>query len=209
MPLTSWLRGGEERRPPEKSESVVVTESLLLELDTQMRECERVVREKEHDDKMRRSNVDYSWLISTQPKAYEMPQIQRLEIEELCTKVKPQESGKVITRFREVLDRDPQVQEIPLLFKAVIQHVLQERPKEESMGEWVLKRTASLTKLRPSLHTRVYPFGNGNDDDAQSDDTEMIETRRVQSLPEFSHQHPKSRYNSLPEFCANTDDLPV
>ncbi|XP_070559935.1 protein RD3-like [Ptychodera flava] len=208
MPLMSWFRGS-DCRPPEKSETVVVTESLLLELDTQIRENERIAREKDHEEKIKRSSVDYSWLISTPPKNFEIPQIQRLEIEELCTKVKPQESGKVITRFREVLERNPKVQEIPLLFKSVIQQVLQERPKEESVGEWVLKRTASLTKLKPAIHTRVYPFGSGNEDDTHSDETEMVETRRVMSLPEFSTPQPKSRYNSLPEFCAKTDDLPV
>ncbi|XP_002737849.1 protein RD3-like [Saccoglossus kowalevskii] len=211
MPLTSWFRGA-DYRPPEKCESIVVAESLLLELDTQMKEIERISREKEQEDKMKNSCVDYTWLISAPSKSFEMPQIQRLEIEELCSKVKPQESGKVITRFREILLRKPCVEEIPPLFKAVLQQVLQERPKEESLGEWVLKRTASLTKLKPSLHTRVYPFGGSGSDNESTgtDETEMTETRRVMSLPEFTNSPTQnSRYNSLPAFCANMDELPV
>ena len=52
-----------------------------------------------------------------------MPQLERLELEELCLKVKPEESGRVITEFRNSLTREPTVEEIPKLLKACILQV--------------------------------------------------------------------------------------
>ena len=75
-----------------KSDSVVVCESLLMELDAQMAEAE--AEKRETDELIRRRNnpgmADYRWLVSTPPKSYEMPQLERLELESMCMKVRKQ-----------------------------------------------------------------------------------------------------------------------
>ena len=72
-----------------KTEGVIVAESLLMELDIHMKEAE--AEKREADEMIRRRNnpgmADYSWLISTPIKFYEMPQLERLELENLCIKV--------------------------------------------------------------------------------------------------------------------------
>lgn len=49
-------------------------------------ECARHQRELE--SRKAAGGVDYSWLVAATPKTYEMPQLERLEIEELCLKVR-------------------------------------------------------------------------------------------------------------------------
>ena len=94
-----------------------------------------------------------------------MPQLDRLELEELCMKVKPEESGRIIQDFRTSLLRDPTIEEIPRLMRACILQVLEGRPKEDTMTEWMMK---SLTKLRPS--TRVVPIGDDSSSTSSTSD---------------------------------------
>ena len=43
--------------------------------------------EKEKEEKRIKSGVDYSWLMAAKPKIYQIPQLERLQLEELCLKV--------------------------------------------------------------------------------------------------------------------------
>ena len=58
--------------------------------------------------------------MSTTRKPFEMGQLERLELEELCMRVKPEESGRIITEFRNAIQRDATLEEIPRLLRAVI-----------------------------------------------------------------------------------------
>ena len=53
-----------------------------------MQEAEAIIREREMEKRREKNGgVDYSWLVSDHPKPYEMAQLERLELEELCFKV--------------------------------------------------------------------------------------------------------------------------
>ncbi len=87
MPVSDWLKSWLAEQPPQKNEAIMVAESLLMELDFQMREVENIQREEEQTLKRKKSGVDYNWLLADSPKPYEMPQLERLELEEMCLKV--------------------------------------------------------------------------------------------------------------------------
>nr|KAG5708808.1 hypothetical protein BaRGS_031962 [Batillaria attramentaria] len=84
---SDWLGGGEPHRLPEKDEHVAVVDSLLSEVDFHVKELERAYREREQEERRLQTGVDYTWLITGTPKSYEVPQLERLELEELCYKV--------------------------------------------------------------------------------------------------------------------------
>ncbi|XP_022098767.1 protein RD3-like [Acanthaster planci] len=201
MPLSSLFRSNEIKLS-EKNEASVVRDCLMGELEYQMRERQHTQWQREEDRKKKQGVADYSWLVSTPPKYYAPPQLQLLQLEELCSEVRPAETGRVINRFREVLVREPRVEEIPLLLKAVMHQVIQERPQEETLGEWVAKRTTSLTRLRSNV--RVSPLNT-----ADAGDMDRQVTQRSLSMPEFSTRTRTSQPRSLAEFCTNFDDLPV
>ena len=181
MPLSDWLKSWLAEQPPEKSESVLVTESLLMELDYQMREAEERMKQVKQDHKRKISGgVDYGWLCMTREKPFEMAQLERLELEELCKKIKPDECGRVILMFRDALVREPEVHEVPRILRAVICQVLDGRPKEETMPEWVMRSITSLSKFRPN--TRVSPIDIQDDSEGVSQNsTSMKSTSNVGS----------------------------
>ncbi|XP_038069515.1 protein RD3-like [Patiria miniata] len=200
MPLTSLFRSNEIKLS-EKNEASVVRDCLMAELEYQMRERQHAKWQEEEDRKKKQGVADYSWLVSTPPKYFTPPQLQVLQLEELCGDVRSTETGRIINRFRDVLAREPQVEEIPLLLNAVMHQVIQERPQEETLSEWVAKRTSSLTRLRNNV--RVSPLNT----DSADDNTQV--TKRSLSMPEFSARARTGQPRSLAEFCTNIDDLPV
>ena len=90
---SAWRRGGEwvfgeQSRLPTRDEHVAVADSLMAELDFHVKEVDRLSQETEREkQREERGGVDYSWLMVKVPKGYEIPQLERLELEELCLKV--------------------------------------------------------------------------------------------------------------------------
>ncbi|XP_071477919.1 protein RD3-like [Diadema setosum] len=202
MSLTNMFR--QDPRIPAKPEATVVRECLFNELEGQLRELQHQHWQAEQTEKQRKQTVDYSWLVSSQPKYYVVPQLQQLELEDLCSKVKASETGRIITRFREILTRRPEVKEVPQILKAVIIQVLQDRPPEETITDWMWKKTNNLTKVKQNI--RVHPLSSVSEQvDRQYGHTR---SRRAISVPEFGNSA-TLRSRSLPEFCANMDSLPV
>ncbi len=98
--------------------------------------------------------------------------------------MKPDECGRIITELRSCLQREPTVEEVPRLLRAVILQVLEGRPKEETMMEWMSK---SLTKLRPSSSMKVAPvYADGDGDNVvqlkQVEEPDRL-FQRVEDLP--------------------------
>lgn len=163
--------------------------------------------------------------MTTISKSYEMPQVERLELEDLCGKVRPSESGTIITHFRELLSREPPVQEVPRILRSVILTTLQGRPKEETVSEWVTKRTKSLTSLKPHS-TKIMPLGG--DDDGYSRRESMpasayLPHQRTDQMEENlrpgyyiprqnnsdAYQPQQLSVDNLPRTRINVEDLPV
>lgn len=89
---SAWRRGGEfvfgdTNKLPERDEHMAVADSLMSELDFHVKELSRIFQQRERDEKRSKTGVDYTWLIAVPPKVYEIPQLERLELEELCLKV--------------------------------------------------------------------------------------------------------------------------
>lgn len=170
---------GDTSRPPERDERMMVADSLLLELEFHMKEGEQIAKEKEQEERRQQTGVDYSWLISAPVKPYEIPQLERLEIEDLCYQVKPSESGKVVTLFRDSILNEPKVSEIPKIFKACIRQVIEQRPKEETLTEWVVKRTVSLSSLKLRPVSKITPFDEKEDVESMGSTTIETVSSRV------------------------------
>lgn len=180
---SDWL-GGEPHRLPEKDDRVAVVDSLLSEVDFHVKELERAYREREQEERRLNTGVDYTWLMTGAPRSYEVPQLERLELEELCYKVNPTECCKVISLFRDAVVREPPVEELTRIMRSCIIQVLEQRPREETLTEWVSRRAHSLTSLKIKPPGRVAPSGDAEDIEMQAG-TRPRETRAY-SMPDFS-----------------------
>lgn len=181
----SWT--SDAQKPPERNEHTMIAESLMMELEFHIREVEQAKWEIEQEEKKKQTGVDYSWLISTQPKQIDIPQLERLELEELCYQVRPCECSKITTLFRDAMVRIPTIQEMPRIMKACVLQTIEQRPKEESFSEWMIRRTSSLSnlKLRPS--PKITPICPSQDIEANP------HYHRNHTVPDF-----RGRINTLP-----------
>ena len=169
-------------------------ESLVLELECQCRDLEKLYRDRELEEKRKQTLVDYSWLVSSPHKYYEVPQLERLELEELCYSVKPSECGKIITAFRDSLLNEPKVSDLPRIMKACVHQALEQRPKEETLTDWVSKKTASLTNMKLRPQTKVVPFAADMDDIESQSSASTESDNRAHTLPRYS-SHTSSIFN--------------
>lgn len=169
--------------PPAKADSDVVCEALMMELECQIKDIERINREGEREKKRMANIADYSWLISTPQKSFEIPQMERLALEELASKVRPEDSGNVISEFRGIVEGIPRdVKEIPQVMRCIIDKHLLERSQhsEESTFRWLTRSMSQLRTLSNHTSGKVYPA---------TDDLELQERpepRRVKSMSDFS-----------------------
>ncbi|XP_046556557.1 protein RD3-like [Haliotis rubra] len=177
-----WL-STDTYKPPEKDEHVMVADSLLSELEFHIRDIDKRNRDKEDEDKRRTTGVDYSWLVSVTPKTYEVPQLERLELEELCYKVSSTECGKIISLFRDAVLRERPVRELPGVMRSCVLQVIEQRPREETLSEWVTKRTMSLTSLKLRPNPKVAPSSGIEDVEMQEG---VPRETRAMSMPDFS-----------------------
>lgn len=180
------LRRKESEIPPSKPDSVLVAETLMNELESQMKIIEDLQAEREREEKRRKNTADYSWLISTPSRHnYQISPVDRLVLEELATKVRPEDSGEIISQFRTMVESRPfDIPEIPKVFRCIIERYLAETMEMDNSStlKWL---TRSLTDLGSNIKTirsqsssKVYPLAVSKSDVDE-------QTRRVQSMPEF------------------------
>lgn len=97
--MASWFGWSEPLyRTPRRDPSEVVTETLMLEVSWQLKEAERRRRERESEYRRLKSGVDYSWLASTPRSSFSLSTMERLSLEELCSKVPPSCCGTLILK---------------------------------------------------------------------------------------------------------------
>jgi len=196
---------GDSQRPPEKDEHMVIVDSLMLELEFHIREQEQIIREREQEERRRQTGVDYSWLVTAPVKLFQVPQLEKLELEDLCYKLKPTECGRVISLFRDSILNEPKVADIPKILKACIHQVLDQRPKEETLTDWVSKRTASLVNMNIRPQSKITPCDK--DSDVESNTT--VET--ISSRVDINSPHAVYNSFSFPRGpqLHDLDSLPV
>lgn len=97
--MASWFGWSEPYyRSPRRDPADVVTDTLMLELSWQLKEAERMQRERDKEYKRIQTGVDYSWLVTTPRTTYDIRAGERLNLEDLCCKVHPSYCGDVILR---------------------------------------------------------------------------------------------------------------
>lgn len=77
----------------------MVVETLMMELSWQMKQAEKQQRERENEYRRMKSGVDYGWLVSYPKHSYDISPGERLQLEDMCTKIHPSYCGPVILRY--------------------------------------------------------------------------------------------------------------
>ena len=179
--LTQRWKGNE--LPSPKTDSMHVCESLMSELESQLREAKKRHEELEREQRRKANIADYSWLVSAPRKAPYMTQFERIELEDLASQVKPGETTQIMAEFRLAIEgnyRRPE--ELPSLLRSLIIKYISGRPEQEdeSAMRWLSRSvsslSASLRTLRSHTSAKVYP---------SSVSDEVLDTRRVKSMSDF------------------------
>ena len=133
MPLGTWLMSWFPvwTRPiRERGAERQVLEIIFGELSWQIRSSEeRYVQLQQEERKQKRSGFNYTWLAMSKLQFYTIPEDQRLELEDLCRQIVPGECSHVIRLFRRAALREPPVQELPIILRAVLKGYICERPE--------------------------------------------------------------------------------
>uniref|UniRef100_A0A2C9LE14 Protein RD3 n=1 Tax=Biomphalaria glabrata TaxID=6526 RepID=A0A2C9LE14_BIOGL len=195
-----WRRSmgsGEVYRAPEKDEHTVACETLLSELEYHIKELDRLRQAQEQEERRLRTGVDYSWLMESHPKLYEIPQMERLELEELCYKVTGSECTQVISLFRDAIAQGPRVEDLAYIMRSCVRKILDERPVPETLSEWVTRRTQSIAnfsilRLRPT--GKVVPASEAEDIEMQNNEVHEKKSRAM-SVPNFLVHREETAYS--------------
>nr|XP_033795367.1 protein RD3 [Geotrypetes seraphini]XP_033795368.1 protein RD3 [Geotrypetes seraphini] len=191
MSLGSWFRWSEPHcRLSQKNPMDMVTETLMTELSWQMKQAEKQQREKENEYRKIKTGVDYSWLVSYPKHSYEINPGDRSQLEDSCSKIPPSHCGSIILRFRKLLvEYEPEVQEIPQLFRTVLQETTEILKEEEEAKkltrQWNTKRAVSLSLTSFKSRARIYPFISDIKTISEDIERSAESTQRVWSMPEF------------------------
>ena len=53
-----------------------------------------------------------------------------------------------------------QANEVPRIMKTVMYQVIEGRPKEDTMSEWMMKSLTNLSKVKPKSSTKITPIAS-------------------------------------------------
>ncbi|XP_037531717.1 RD3 domain-containing protein [Nematolebias whitei] len=122
----------EPKVPGQRSTQELVTNTLMLELGAMVKRTERIRLERAAEGRRRRrsssSTADYSWLANNPtPQPYQLTPNDLLELQDLCAQIPPAQCGPVIVRFRRLVSQmEPEVHEVPRLFRTVLRSCVDE-----------------------------------------------------------------------------------
>ncbi|XP_042348741.1 RD3 domain-containing protein [Plectropomus leopardus] len=129
----------EPKVPGQRTSEELVTNTLMLELGAMVKRTERIRLERATEGRRRRrsssSTADYSWLATAPtPQPYELTPNDLLELQDLCAKIPPAQCGPLIVRFRRLVSQmEPDVHEVPRLFRSVLHEFMDEMNGNEEM----------------------------------------------------------------------------
>ncbi|XP_042626612.1 protein RD3-like isoform X1 [Cyprinus carpio] len=201
----------EPKVPGQRTPEELVTNTLMLELGAMVKRTERIRLEKAAATRRRRSSssADYSWLAGPQPHVpYELTPGDVLELQDLCAQVPPQQCGPVIVRFRKLVSEfEPEVQEVPKLFRGVLRNCLDELQGDAELQDranrWEKQRSKSLSfvtfrsKFR-TLNRGKGSFG-GSRNNLQEENTWSDEDEEAAEQEKTAMRTRKGRSLSMPE----------
>ncbi|CAI5771021.1 Uncharacterized protein PODLI_1B012904 [Podarcis lilfordi] len=191
MALASWFGWNEPpSRISQRSPTEMVVETLMMELSWQIKEAEKQHRERENEYRKIKTGVDYGWLVSYPKHSYDISPGERLQLEDMCSKIHPSYCGPVIIRFRQLVSEyEPEVSEVSRLFRSVLQEAMEKSKEEEEAKklarQWNTKHKTSLSLMTFKSRARILPFSS--DIKTISEDVERgtDPARRAWSMPEF------------------------
>lgn len=206
----------EPKVPGQRSTEELVTNTLMLELGAMVKRTERIRLERAKEGRRRRrsssSTADYSWLATAPtPQPYELTPNDLMELQDLCAKIPPAQCGPAIVRFRRMVSQmEPEVHEVPRMFRSVLRDCVNELSENEDVQECVIEkqqRSKSLsfvtfrTKFRTGNFLKVSGLrgsrGNLQQQVDWSDDEEDPEGEE-EAIRERAK---KGRSKSMPEIC--------
>ncbi|KAM7417509.1 hypothetical protein PAMA_017243 [Pampus argenteus] len=206
----------EPKVPGQRTSEELVTNTLMLELGAMVKRTERIRLERATEGRRRRrsssSTVDYSWLANTptlQP--YQLTPSDMLELQDLCGKIPPSQCGPVIVRFRRLVSQmEPEVHEVPRLFRSVLRECVDDVTGSEEVHthDTVFEKqhrskSLSFVSFRSKFRTGQF-FKGGNmrgsrgnlqqvdwsDEEEDGEEEEAIKARvrkgRSRSMPEIT-----------------------
>ncbi|XP_041800401.1 RD3 domain-containing protein [Chelmon rostratus] len=205
----------EPKVPGQRSTEELVTNTLMLELGAMVKRTERIRLERATEGRRRRrsssSTADYSWLANTPtPQPYELTPNDLLELQDLCGKIPPAQCGPLIVRFRRLVSQmEPEVHEVPRLFRTVLRDFVDEMNGNEDVQDTVFEKqqrskSLSFDTFRTKFRTGQFFKGSsmrgsrGNlqqeldwsDEEDGEGEEEAIKARarkgRSRSMPEIS-----------------------
>ncbi|XP_045886335.1 RD3 domain-containing protein isoform X1 [Micropterus dolomieu] len=204
----------EPKVPGQRSSEELVTNTLMLELGAMVKRTERIRLERATEGRRRRrsssSTADYSWLATAPtPQPYELTPNDLLELQELCAKIPPAQCGPVIVRFRRLVSQmEPEVHEVPRLFRTVLRDCVDETNGNEDMQDTPYEKqqrskSLSFVTFRTKFRTGQFFKGSGmtgsrgnlqqidwSDEEDGEGEEEAIKARarkgRSRSMPEIS-----------------------
>ena len=93
-----------------------------------------------------------SWLVSEKRRLYDLTDVERLELEQLCYQVAPESYSRIMREFRSALLREPSAADLPHIMRAIVCRVIDEQHSTtdaagsvSSLSRWL---SQSLTSLR-------------------------------------------------------------
>ncbi|XP_030000609.1 protein RD3 [Sphaeramia orbicularis] len=206
----------EPKVPGHRSTEELVTNTLMLELGAMVKRTERIRLERATEGRRRRrsssSTADYSWLANNPtPQPYELTPNDLLELQDLCAKIPPSQCGPVIVRFRKLVSQmEPEVHEVPRLFRTVLRDCVDEvsgneevHPQDQVYEKQQRSKSLSFDTFRTKFRTGNLFKGStmrgskGNlqqqvdwSDEEDSGEEEAINARarkgRSKSMPEIT-----------------------
>ena len=115
------------KTPSARRNSELVTEALLSELDNQVKLAVEKQKQQRRLENERQGRPDYSWLVDDTNTRYKMPQLIRLEIEDLGRYIEPDRVTKLIHEFRKLIKEDTQPEQLAGYMKFMINYILQKQ----------------------------------------------------------------------------------
>lgn len=152
-PVVSWLGGWMSDSQPirQRSASSQVAESLVVEIVQQGRIIQEQHEQRRQEEISASGAVDYSWLVSEKRRLYDLTDVERLELEQLCYQVAPESYSRIMREFRSALLREPSAADLPHIMRAIVCRVIDEQHSTtdagsvSSLSRWL---SQSLTSLR-------------------------------------------------------------
>ncbi|XP_047661887.1 protein RD3 [Tachysurus fulvidraco] len=200
------------QRLNQRSPEEMVTHTLMQELGSLLKRTEHFCQVRAAEIRRRNSCVDYSWLAATPQKpSYEIMPGELLELQELCLKIPPSQCGPIILRVRKLVrELEPEVTEVPQLFRLVLCDCLDEQHEDLTFRErslraraifWSQHRSKSAFSIGLSSHQflkkhwsrgsagqNIETLCKENEAWAKDEENGMVVPlcRKVRSMPDFS-----------------------